>query len=46
MSLTYGLSDSFDVDVFITPRVYPQLDAILGAGLRLRFVDPFGLTRG
>ena len=46
LSMSYGLSDSFDVDVFVTPRVYPQLDAILGAGLRLRFIDPFDLARG
>jgi hypothetical protein len=46
ISMTYGLSDSFDVDVFLTPRVYPQLDAHLGAGLRLRFIDPFELVDG
>jgi len=44
LSMSYGLSDNFDVDVFITPRVWPNLDAHLGAGLRLRFVDLFGLT--
>ncbi|MFH1811598.1 MAG: hypothetical protein ABIJ09_22855 [Pseudomonadota bacterium] len=39
MSLTYGLVDTFDVDVFATPRVYPQLDVLFGAGIRLRMFD-------
>jgi hypothetical protein len=39
LSLTYNLVDSFDVDVFVTPRVHPQFDVLLGAGLRVRVLD-------
>ncbi len=39
LSLTYGMVDSFDVDVFATPRLYPQFDVIFGAGIRLRVID-------
>jgi hypothetical protein len=39
LSLTYGLVDRFDVDVFATPRLYPQFDVVFGAGLRLRMFD-------
>ena len=39
LSMTYNLVDTFDVDVFATPRVHPQLDVLLGAGLRLRILD-------
>ncbi|MCP4500442.1 MAG: hypothetical protein GY822_10825 [Deltaproteobacteria bacterium] len=37
MSLTYGRVESFDVDLFVTPRVYPSFDVLFGAGLRWRF---------
>lgn len=36
LALTYGRVESFDVDLFITPRVYPQLDVVFGAGVRWR----------
>jgi hypothetical protein len=36
MAVTYGFVDTFDVDVFFTPRIWPQLDVIFGAGLRWR----------
>lgn len=39
VSLTYNLVDSFDVDVFATPRLAPRLDVLLGAGIRMRIVD-------
>jgi hypothetical protein len=39
LSLTYGMVDSFDVDVFATPRFYPQFDVVFGAGVRLRLID-------
>ncbi|MFH1812194.1 MAG: hypothetical protein ABIJ09_25885 [Pseudomonadota bacterium] len=39
VSMTYSLVDSFDVDVFATPRLAPQLDVLLGAGIRLRVLD-------
>ncbi len=37
MSLTYGLLNTFDVDVFVTPRVFPRLDIVFGAGFKWRF---------
>jgi hypothetical protein len=40
VSLTYGRVESFDVDLFCTPRVYPELGILFGAGIRLR-LDPF-----
>ena len=36
MALTYGRVESFDVDLFVTPRVWPTVDVIFGAGLRWR----------
>jgi len=39
LSVTYGLIDSFDVDVFATPRLFPQLDVLFGAGIRWRVLD-------
>ena len=35
-ALTYGVVDTFDVDVFVTPRIWPQFDVLFGAGLRWR----------
>lgn len=37
LALTYGRTESFDVDLFVTPRVYPKFDIVLGAGIRMRF---------
>ncbi len=42
LSLTYGRVDSFDVDIFCTPRVYPEFGILFGAGLRLRIEKLFG----
>jgi hypothetical protein len=39
LSITYNLVDSFDVDVFVTPRVHPQFDVLFGAGMRVRILD-------
>ena len=39
LSITYNLVDSFDVDVFVTPRLHPQFDVLLGAGMRVRILD-------
>jgi len=39
MSLTYGMVDTFDVDVFAVPRVFPQVDVLFGAGVRVRLID-------
>ncbi len=36
IGLTYGRIESFDVDVFVTPRVWPQFDIMFGAGVRWR----------
>jgi hypothetical protein len=36
LSLTYGRVDSFDVDLFCTPRIYPEFGISFGAGLRFR----------
>lgn len=36
MAITYGLVDTFDVDVFLTPRLWPELGVLFGAGLRWR----------
>jgi hypothetical protein len=36
LALTYGRVESFDVDLFITPRIWPQFDVIFGAGVRWR----------
>lgn len=40
LSLTYGRVESFDVDLFCTPRVWPEPGIVFGAGVRLR-LDPF-----
>lgn len=40
LTLTYGRVENFDVDLFCTPRVYPELGILFGAGIRLR-LDPF-----
>jgi hypothetical protein len=40
LTLTYGRVENFDVDLFCTPRVWPELGMVFGAGLRLR-LDPF-----
>ena len=42
LSLTYGRVDSFDVDVFCTPRVYPEFGIVFGAGVRFRIEHLFG----
>ncbi len=42
LTLTYGRVDSFDVDLFCTPRVYPTFGILFGAGVRLRIEDVFG----
>jgi len=39
LTLTYGRVDSFDVDLFCTPRVYPEFGVLFGAGIRLRIDD-------
>ena len=41
LTLTYGRVDSFDVDLFCTPRVYPEFGILFGAGVRLRIDDLF-----
>jgi hypothetical protein len=40
LTMTYGRVENFDVDLFCTPRVYPALGILFGAGIRLR-LDPF-----
>jgi hypothetical protein len=40
VTMTYGRIENFDVDLFCTPRVLPELGILLGAGIRLR-IDPF-----
>jgi hypothetical protein len=42
LSLTYGRVDSFDVDIFATPRVYPEFGLVFGAGVRFRIEHLFG----
>ncbi len=42
LTLTYGRVDSFDVDLFCTPRVYPEFGILFGAGVRLRIEELFG----
>ena len=37
LAITYGRTESFDVDVFCTPRVFPEVGVVFGAGLRWRF---------
>ena len=41
LTLTYGRVDSFDVDLFCTPRVYPEFGIIFGAGIRFRLEPLF-----
>jgi hypothetical protein len=41
LTLTYGRVDSFDVDLFCTPQVYPEFGVLFGAGVRLRIDDLF-----
>ncbi len=40
LTMTYGRVENFDVDLFCTPRVWPELGILFGAGVRLR-LDPF-----
>jgi hypothetical protein len=42
LTLTYGRVDTFDVDLFVTPRVFPEFGVLFGAGVRLRLEDLFG----
>ena len=42
LSLTYGRVDTFDVDLFVTPRVFPEFGLLFGAGVRLRLEKIFG----
>ena len=37
LALTYGRTESFDVDLFCTPRVFPKFDVVFGAGIRWRY---------
>ncbi len=39
LSMTYGRVENFDVDLFCTPRVFPEFGILFGAGVRLR-LDP------
>jgi len=39
LTMTYGRVDSFDVDRFCTPRVWPPPGVLFGAGLRFR-IEP------
>jgi hypothetical protein len=36
LAMTYGRTESFDVDIFCTPRLGPKLDVVFGAGVRWR----------
>lgn len=38
VALVYGVTESFDVNVFMTPQVAPQLAVVVGAGLRIRWL--------
>lgn len=40
ITMTYGRVENFDVDLFCTPRIFPELGILFGAGVRLR-LDPF-----
>ena len=42
LTMTYGRVDSFDVDIFCTPRVYPEFGILFGAGVRFRLEPLFG----
>jgi hypothetical protein len=41
LTLTYGRVDSFDVDLFCTTRVWPELGILFGAGVRFRMEPLF-----
>ena len=43
LTLTYGRVDSFDVDLFCTTRVYPELGVLFGAGVRFRIEPLFNV---
>lgn len=45
LSLTYGRVDSFDVDIFATPRIYPEFGLVFGAGVRFRIDELFGKAK-
>jgi hypothetical protein len=36
LALRYSLTETFDVDLFLTPRFFPQFDALFGAGVLIR----------
>lgn len=38
LAMTYARTESFDVDLFCTPRVWPKLDVVFGAGIRWRLL--------
>jgi len=42
LTMTYGRVDSFDVDIFCTPRVFPEFGILFGAGVRFRLEPLFG----
>lgn len=46
LTLTYGRVDTFDVDLFVTPRVFPEFGVLFGAGVRLRLDNLFGYGLG
>ncbi|MFZ9888417.1 MAG: hypothetical protein ACO3JL_13020, partial [Myxococcota bacterium] len=37
VALTYGRVENFDVDLFVTTRVWPRIDVLFGAGVRWRW---------
>ena len=37
LAMTYGRVENFDVDLFCTPRVWPEWGILFGAGVRARF---------
>lgn len=37
MALTYGRVENFDVDLFVTTRLWPRVDVLFGAGVRWRW---------
>jgi hypothetical protein len=36
LAMRYSLTETFDVDLFLTPRFFPQWDALFGAGVLIR----------
>ncbi len=38
IALVYGVTEGFDVNVFVTPQLAPQLAVVCGAGLRVRWL--------